>query len=252
MKTPPKAPVLCLDGPSGSGKGAVGQRCALRLGWHYLDSGAIYRALAYRLRQAGVDPVDERAALAIAGTLEVECLPRPDDSAAVLVQGVDVGAALRSEDVGDTASRLAADAAVRDAVLAAQRRARRPPGLVADGRDMGTTVFPDATLKIFLTASLQVRVQRRYKQLKLKGFSVNLPDLFRTIQERDARDARRRASPLVAAEDAVTLDTSDLEIDEVASRILDLLQPRLVRTRAHGTGIANASADTDSRDSGKS
>ncbi len=229
--TSSKVPVLCLDGPSGSGKGAVGQRCALRLGWRYLDSGAIYRALAYRLSETRVDVEDVRAVLEIARTLQVECLPKTDESASILVQGIDVGDALRTEEMGDLASRLAAVAEVRDAILAVQRRARLPPGLVADGRDMGTTVFPDATLKIFLTASLQVRVQRRYKQLKLKGFGVNLPDLFQTIQERDARDSRRRASPLVPAQDAVTLDTSDLDIDEVASRILDLLKPRLVCAR---------------------
>lgn len=227
-----KVPVLCLDGPSGSGKGTVGQICAQRLGWSYLDSGAIYRALALLLREAGIDVADVKSAVERAAQLQVACLPGPDGAVKIIVNGADTGADLRTEEVGELASQLASEPRIRDAVLAAQRRARRPPGLVADGRDMGTKVFPDATLKIFLTAAPQIRAQRRYKQLKLKGFDVNLAHLFEVIQDRDARDAQRRASPLVPADDAVTLDTSDLEITEVVTRVLDLLQPRLVHERA--------------------
>ncbi len=245
---PSKVPVLCLDGPSGSGKGTVGQICAQRLGWQYLDSGAIYRSLAFSLRQAGIDAADINSAAQQAAQLQVACLPGPDGSAKIMVNGVDTGQDLRTEEIGELASKLASEPRIRDAVLAAQRRARRPPGLVADGRDMGTTVFPDATLKIFLTAAPQVRAERRYKQLKLKGFDVNLAHLFQVIQDRDARDAQRSASPLVPADDAVTLDTSDLEINEVVSRVLDLLQPRLVHERAGRTSITSASSGGDSRD----
>ncbi len=243
-----KPPVMCLDGPSGSGKGTVGQLCARRLGWKYLDSGAIYRALAFSLRKAGIAAGDVDAAVRHARQLQVVCVPDPDGAAKIIVNGEDTGQQLRTEEIGSLASQLAAEPPVREAVLAAQRRARRPPGLVADGRDMGTTVFPDATLKIFLTASPEIRAQRRYKQLKLKGFDVNLAHLFQVIQDRDARDAQRSASPLVPADDAVTLDTSDLEITEVVSRVLDLLQPRLVHARAERTGTTSASGGGDSRD----
>jgi cytidylate kinase len=248
MMISPKVPVLCLDGPSGSGKGTVGQICAQRLGWRYLDSGAIYRALAFSLREGGIDIADINSAVQQAAQLQVICLPDPDGAVKIVVNGTDTGQELRTEEIGELASQLASEPRIRDAVLAAQRRARRPPGLVADGRDMGTTVFPDATLKIFLTATPQVRAQRRYKQLKLKGFDVNLAHLFQVIQDRDARDARRRASPLIPADDAVTLDTSDLEITEVVSRVLDLLQPRLVDERAEQTSITSASSGGDSRD----
>ncbi len=227
-----KVPVLCLDGPSGSGKGTVGQICAQRLGWQYLDSGAIYRALAFSLREAGIDVADINSAVQQAAQLQVACLPDPNGAAKISINGVDTGQELRTEEIGELASQLASEPRIRDAMLAVQRRARRPPGLVADGRDMGTTVFPDATLKIFLTATPKIRARRRYKQLKLKGFDVNLAHLFQVIQDRDARDAQRRASPLIPADDAVTLDTTDLEITEVVSRVLDLLQPRLVHERA--------------------
>ena len=229
-------PVLCLDGPSGSGKGAVGQICAIRVGWHYLDSGAIYRALAFLLQKGGVDIADIREAVHQAEKLHVECIPKLNDSAVIVVNGVEASAALRREECGEAASRLAFVPEIRAAVLALQRQARRPPGLVADGRDMGTTVFPDATLKIFLTAAPKERAIRRYKQLKLKGFDVNLAHLFKAIQDRDTRDSLRRTSPLIPADDAVTLDTTDLEIKEVATRVLDLLKLRTVHKRAMETG----------------
>ena len=227
-----EAPVLTLDGPSGVGKGTVGQICAQRLGWHYLDSGAIYRALAVSVEDKDIDPGDRSALLAAAAELDLECLPNPPESAAIGVAGVDVSQRARSEACSERASILAQDGQVRAALLRLQRRQRTAPGLVADGRDMGSVVFPDATLKIFLTASPEVRAKRRYNQLKLKGFDVNLAHLFQAIQERDTRDAQRAASPLVAAPDAVTLDTSELSIAEVVGAVLELLQPKLETGRA--------------------
>jgi CMP/dCMP kinase len=213
-------PVLTLDGPSGSGKGTVGQICARKLGWHYLDSGAIYRALAYVVQQAGTDPGDVPAIVRQAGELDMACVPNPPDPALIYVNGEHVDDRLRTEETGRLASELAAVAEVREALLQAQRRQRRAPGLVADGRDMGTVVFPDARWKFFLTASVEERAKRRYKQLKLKGFDVSLAPLFEAIQERDTRDARRAVSPLKAADDAIVLDTSAMSIDEVVSRVL--------------------------------
>ncbi|HSH40693.1 MAG TPA: (d)CMP kinase [Arenicellales bacterium] len=214
-------PVLTLDGPSGSGKGTVGQICARKLGWHYLDSGAIYRALAYVVQQARTDPADVPAVVRHARELEMECVPNPPESALIYVNGEQVDGRLRTEEAGRMASELAAVPEVREALLQAQRRQRRAPGLVADGRDMGTVVFPDAAWKFFLTASAEERARRRYKQLKLKGFDVSLAPLFEAIQERDTRDARRAASPLKPADDAIVLDTSSMSIDEVVSRVLE-------------------------------
>ena len=213
-------PVLTLDGPSGSGKGTVGQICARKLGWHYLDSGAIYRALAYVVQQAGTDPGDIAAVVRRAEDLDMECIPNPPDSARIYVNGENVDDRVRTEEAGRIASELAAVPAVRAALLRTQRRLRRPPGLVADGRDMGTVVFPDANWKFFLTASAEERARRRYKQLKLKGFDVSLAPLFEAIQERDTRDAQRDVSPLKPADDAIVLDTSTMSIDEVVSRVL--------------------------------
>lgn len=222
-----ETPVLTLDGPSGSGKGTVGQLCAQKLHWHYLDSGAIYRALAWAVTNAGIDPVDLKGVLDVAGDLHIECRPTPPESADIVVNGVEVGAELRTEACGKLASELAAHPQIRTVLLEVQREACRPPGLVADGRDMGTVVFPHARTKIFLTANAEERAHRRYNQLKLKGFDVSLADLFQAIQERDTRDAERSASPLEAAQDAVTIDSSDLDVDEVVTRVLDLLKNRL-------------------------
>jgi len=229
------APVLTLDGPSGSGKGTIGQAVAARLGWHYLDSGAVYRALAYVLSERRIsDPQDPRVPR-IARELDLECRPNLPGSAAIWVHGRDVSEPIRSEDCGRIASKFAAEPAVRAALLALQRRARRSPGLVADGRDMGTVVFPDAPLKIFLTASPEVRAMRRYNQLKVKGFDVNLASLSEAIQARDARDSKRVASPLRPAGDAVVLDTSELLIEETLSRVLSLIATKLVVERADMT-----------------
>jgi len=218
-----RAPVLALDGPSGSGKGTVGQLVAQSLGWHYLDSGAIYRALAFVVQQAGSDGNEVDAVVAQARDLQMECIPAPPESAVIHINGENVNDRLRTEEVGRLASELAAIGPVRQALLEAQRRTRQPPGLVADGRDMGTVVFPDAEWKVFLTASAEVRAERRYKQLKLKGFDVKFAPLFQAIQERDTRDAQRPVSPLKPADDAIVLDTSEMSIDEVVSRVLDLV-----------------------------
>lgn len=214
------APVITLDGPSGSGKGTVGQVVAQTLDWHYLDSGAIYRALAHVVQKTGTDPADVLAVARQAEQLTMECVPNPPESASIYVHGEQVDDSLRTEETGRLASELAAVPSVRAALLESQRRLRRAPGLVADGRDMGTVVFPDARWKFFLTASAEERARRRYKQLKLKGFDVNLAPLFEAIRERDTRDAQRTVSPLKPADDAIVLDTSTMSIDEVVSRVL--------------------------------
>ncbi|MBI5783704.1 MAG: (d)CMP kinase [Gammaproteobacteria bacterium] len=220
-------PVLAIDGPGGSGKGTVGQILAQRLGWHFLDSGALYRALGVVAMQAGVS-FDDRPALArLATSMDIHFVPRTDGSpAAVLLHGEEIGDQLRTEESGKLASIVAAIPEVRRALLQKQHSFRQPPGLVADGRDMGSTVFPDAILKVYLTASPEVRAERRYKQLIEKGFDVNLPRLLDEIRERDARDAGRAVSPLKPAEDARILDTSQLDISGVVERVHGLLQKR--------------------------
>lgn len=217
-------PVLTIDGPSGSGKGTLGQQCAQQLGWHYLDSGAVYRALAWAAQQQGLAVDDETGLVNLADNLQLRFLVRDDDSAGVEVQGKLVNEALRTEEVGAVASQIASLVAVREALLDLQRRFQQEPGLVADGRDMGTTVFPDAEFKVYLTASAEVRAQRRYDQLQQKGFDVSIARLLEAIQERDARDSNRSASPLKPAADAIVVDTSELSIDQVKARILDLVQ----------------------------
>lgn len=221
------APVLTLDGPSGSGKGTVGQILALRLGWHFLDSGAIYRCLGLLARERGVSLDDAAGLAALAAGMELRFEPLPEAPARVFLYSREVGEALRTEACAAAASQLAALPAVRRALLQVQRDFRRPPGLVADGRDMGTTVFPDATLKIFLLASPEIRAQRRYKQLKEKGFDVNLARLVGEIRERDHRDRTRATSPLRPAEDAYVLDTSELTIAQVVETVYKVLEQRL-------------------------
>lgn len=217
-------PVLTIDGPGGAGKGTVGQRVALELGWHFLDSGALYRVLAVASQRAGIGSAAEARLAELARDISIECIPHPSGEARILLNGSDVGTELRGEETGNRASTLAALPAVRRALLEAQRRFRRPPGLVADGRDMGTVVFPDATVKLFLTANAGVRAQRRYKQLKEKGFDVNLNDLLETIVARDKRDRERATAPLVPAADARLVDSSAMSIDEVVGTILELVR----------------------------
>lgn len=198
-------PVIAIDGPVASGKGTVAGRVADVLGYHYLESGALYRLVAL----AGGEPA------ATARALDVEF-----KNSKVILNKQDVTDEIRAESVGTRASEVASIPAVREALLERQRAFRRPPGLVADGRDMGTVVFPDAALKIFLTASVAVRAQRRYKQLIDKGNSANLASLSRDLEERDRRDAARSVAPLKPAEDAVVLDSSALTADEVVGEIL--------------------------------
>jgi len=211
-----RAPVIAIDGPTASGKGTVAQRVAQALGWHYLDSGALYRLVGLRVLDAGIDPDDAVAVAATARQLE----PRFADGR-IELGGGDVTDQIRREEVGVMASRIAVHPQLRTALLDLQRGFRRLPGLVADGRDMGTVVFPDARLKVFLTASTEARAGRRHKQLSDKGFSSSIAALLQDLKARDERDSSRSASPLKPAEDARCLDSSDLTIDQVVTQILD-------------------------------
>lgn len=209
-------PVIAVDGPTASGKGTVAQRVAAALGYHYLDSGALYRLVAWRALRAGTDAGDAGALAELARTMA----PR-FAAGTISLDGKDVTDAIRAEEISRLASQVAVHPPVRQALLELQQRCRQPPGLVADGRDMGTVVFPDAALKVFLTASVDARAVRRHKQLIEKGFSSNISDLALQLAERDARDAQRAAAPLKPAADARELDSSSLTIDEVVARILD-------------------------------
>ena len=207
-------PVLTIDGPSGSGKGTVASVLAAELGWHLLDSGSLYRILAFEALAQGVDLEDAQALVTLADGLAITF-----GDGKIHLGDRDVTDAIRTEDVGAAASMVAALPPVRDALLELQRRSRRAPGLVADGRDMGTVVFPDAAVKVFLEASAEERARRRYNQLKNKGLSVSFRALLATIEERDERDRRRTASPLKPAPDALRIDSTDLSIEEVVQRI---------------------------------
>jgi cytidylate kinase len=209
------APVIAIDGPSASGKGTVAALAAQALGFHYLDSGAIYRVTAHAAQQAGVSLEDESALSGLARGLDLRF-----QGGEVYLNGQAVGDAIRTEEAGRAASKIAALPALRAALLDRQRAFRQPPGLVTDGRDMGSTVFPDATLKIFLTATAEERAQRRYKQLIEKGFTANLAALLQDLRERDARDAARSAAPLQQTADAELLDTTHLSIDQAVNQVL--------------------------------
>lgn len=215
-------PVLTIDGPSGSGKGTLAQRMAEKLGWHYLDSGAIYRVLAQAALMQYIDLADESALAKLAEHLDVQFLLN-NGQLQVMLQGEDVSLLIRSEQAGNAASKVAAFPAVRRALLQRQRDFRQPPGLVTDGRDMGTVVFPDATFKVFLTASAEVRAERRYKQLKEKGIDSNLSDLVAEISERDERDMQREVAPLRPADDAVIMDSTQLGIEAVLEKVSALI-----------------------------
>ena len=216
-----KAPVLTIDGPSGSGKGTIARRVARRLGWHLLDSGALYRLTALAAHTEGEVRPDDAQLTEIAATLDVRFASDAAGEELIFLSGQDVTAQIRTESCGALASSIAAIGPLREALLGLQRDFRRAPGLVADGRDMGTNIFPDAVLKVFLTASADERAKRRHKQLKDKGIDVSLTALSRDIDARDRQDSTRSVAPLRPAEDARLLDSSNLTIDEVTQTVLD-------------------------------
>jgi cytidylate kinase len=219
--------VLTIDGPSGSGKGTVARRVAEALGWHLLDSGALYRLTALAATRDGVRLDDIAGVSAIAAGLDAKFDVADDGDERILLRGEDVTAAIRNENCGELASQVAQHDEVRKALVGLQKSYRKPPGLVADGRDMGTVIFPDAGSKVFLTASPEERARRRYKQLKEKGISAKLARLSIDISERDKRDATRAIAPLRPAADAVQIDTTGLSIDEVVALVVELVRDRL-------------------------
>jgi len=219
-------PIVTIDGPSGSGKGTISRAVARRAGWHLLDSGALYRLVALAGTLAQVDPDDPGRHAALAQHMAVWFGTRSDGGEEVRLDGRDVTAEIRSEAAGQGASRVAAWPEVRSALLGRQRAFATPPGLVADGRDMGTVVFPGADLKIFLTATPEERALRRHKQLKDKGSDVSLPALSREIAGRDLRDQTRKVAPLKAAPDACVIDSTGLSVEAVTGRVLELMAAR--------------------------
>jgi len=220
-------PVMTIDGPSGSGKGTVSRVAARKLGWALLDSGALYRLVALAGRRAGVDLSDAARLANLAQNVAIRFDSTPEGEEIVWLGGQEVTHEIRTEVAGNDASKVAALPPVRAALLERQRRFAVAPGLVADGRDMGTVVFPGAQVKIFLTASADERAARRYKQLKQKGVAATLAALSKEIAERDERDTTRTISPLVASEDAVLLDTTGMSIEAVVERILSVARERL-------------------------
>ena len=224
-----QVPVMTIDGPSGSGKGTVSRAVAHALGWALLDSGALYRLVALAGRRVGVGLDDGPSLSRLAQQLDIRFGSDAAGAEVVWLDGGEVTAAIRTEEAGNDASRVAALPVVRAALLERQRRFAVPPGLVADGRDMGTVVFPQAEVKIFLTASASERALRRHKQLKEKGVAANLAALSLEIAERDLRDSTRAASPLVASADAILLDTTGMSVDLVVERVLKVARGRLPR-----------------------
>lgn len=224
------APVICLDGPSGVGKGTICLAVAKRLGWHILDSGSLYRITALQLSRqfpdVEVTSIEESQVADIASNLNV-IYNEENFELVILLGGENVTQLIRNEEIGDKASKIAAIPAVRAALLARQRAFLQPPGLIADGRDMGTVVFPDAELKIYLTASPEERAQRRYKQLKDKEIDVNLADLVKELRERDERDMNRQAAPLKPAADAIIIDTTKLNIEQVTEEVMRWVKQRI-------------------------
>ena len=220
-----RIPVIAIDGPSGSGKGVITHRLAKHLGFHILDSGALYRliGLAARMNDVELDAEPELARLAADLSIEFEPTDDAEEPIRILLDGQDVTLKIRSDEAGSDASRVSPYPRVRGAIRKLQRDCIRPPGLIADGRDMGTVVFTDADVKIYLTASAEARAKRRYKQLKGKDINVNVADLFLSIQQRDERDMNREVAPLKAAEDAIIVDSTEMSTDEVFARVLEIV-----------------------------
>ena len=219
-------PVVTVDGPSGAGEGTLSALIAEKLGWHLLDSGAIYRVLAVAAMHHALPVDDESAVVPLASGLDVS-FEIDNEQRRVVLEGEDVTDDIRTEEVGAVASQIASLARVREALLRRQRAFQQAPGLVADGRDMGTVVFPDANVKLFLTASAEARAERRYNQLKDKGLDVNIARLLTDIKARDDRDANRSIAPLVPAEDAVVIDSTDLDINQVFESAMEIINSRL-------------------------
>ena len=224
MKNDAAAPVIAIDGPTASGKGSVAHRVGDALGFHVLDSGALYRLTAYAADRDGADATDEAALAACAIALAARFV-----AGRIFLDDVEVTDAIRDERIGNLASAIAAYPRVRAALLERQRAFQKPPGLVADGRDMGTVVFPRAALKIFLVADVAARAARRHKQLIEKGIPAKLHVLLRELQERDKRDASRSTAPLARAADAVTIDSSDLDLDAVVAQVLEIAKQKGIR-----------------------
>ena len=229
-----KIPVIAIDGPAASGKGTVAKGLANALGFHYLESGALYRLVALVAQRESIDPNDASALAQVASALEIRFV---DDQ--IFHSGQEVAEQLRVESIGNLASQIAAHPALRRALLARQRAFRTAPGLSCDGRDMGTVVFPDAALKVFYTARVEVRAERRLKQLKQKGLDANLADLSRDLAERDARDAARATAPLAAAADALILDASDLRVDQALDVLLRWARERQIGVTTTGPARGN-------------
>ncbi len=220
-------PVVTVDGPSGAGKGTLASMLANHMNWHLLDSGALYRVLAVAIEHHGISPADEEAIVPLASGLDVT-FETEADSRKIILEGEDVTDVIRTEEVGSIASQVAALPRVREALLRRQRAFEQAPGLIADGRDMGTVVFPEAGAKIFLTASAEARAERRFNQLKEKGMSVKLSRLLSDIKARDERDTQRTVAPLVPAEDAFELDSTALSIEQVFEKAVDFITSKQV------------------------
>jgi cytidylate kinase len=215
-------PVITLDGPSGSGKGAVGQLLAKQLGWHFLDSGSIYRVLAFAALEKNISPKDEVLLTTLAINLNIQ-FKEINGLERVFLSGHDITMAIRSGKCGEMASMIAVLSTVRVALLQLQRNFRQPPGLIADGRDMGTVVFSDAKIKIFLTATSEKRAERRYKQLQNQAMRLEFQEILAEIKKRDSRDEKRIIAPLKPAKDAIIIDTTDLTIEEVVEKIMAII-----------------------------
>ncbi|MDP5031047.1 MAG: (d)CMP kinase [Paraglaciecola sp.] len=227
-------PIITVDGPSGAGKGTISVLLAKKLGWHFLDSGAIYRVLAIASIHHQIPADDEAGLLPLATSLDVN-FETSEFGTRIMLEGEDVSDAIRTEEVGAVASQIASLPAVREALLRRQRAFKQSPGLVADGRDMGTVVFPNAQVKIFLTASAEERASRRFNQLKDAGHGVSISRLLEDIKARDERDANRSVAPLVAADDALIIDSTDLSVNQVIEKIEEFIDLKLTETSVHKT-----------------